>query len=108
MMSMSEQWHTAVSLGELRDNEPLGVEIAGIHVALYRVGNKFYATGNVCTHAEALLSDGLLHGYEIECPVHSGRFCIRTGQALTNPVEIDLPTVRVRVSGDKLEVRIDD
>src|SRR5215468_10994344 len=107
-MSVTEKWHAAASLAELQDNVPLGVKIAGIHVALYRVGNKVYATGNVCTHAEALLSDGLLHGYEIECPVHSGRFCIRTGQALTNPVEIDIPTFPIRISGDKLEVRLDD
>ena len=103
-MPVNEKWHTAASLTELRDNEPIGIEIAGVQVALYRVGDKFYATGNVCTHAEALLSDGVLHGYEIECPLHSGRFCIRTGQALTNPVEIDIPTFPVRVSGDKLEV----
>jgi naphthalene 1,2-dioxygenase system ferredoxin subunit len=107
-MSVTEKWYTAASISELRDSEPLGVEIAGIHVALYRVGGKLYATGNICTHAEASLSHGLLHGYEIECPVHSGRFCIRTGRALTNPVEIDIPTFPVRVSGDKIEVRIDD
>jgi len=103
-MSENEKWHTAASLSDLRDNEPMGVEIAGVHVALYRVGNKYYATGNVCTHAEALLSDGQLHGCEIECPLHNGRFDIRTGQALTNPVEIDIPTFPVRISGDKLEV----
>jgi nitrite reductase/ring-hydroxylating ferredoxin subunit len=75
-MALNEKWHTAVSLSELRDNEPMGLEIAGVKVALYRVGDKFYAAGNVCTHAEAMLSDGLLHGYEIECPLHSGRFCV--------------------------------
>src|SRR5215510_10755585 len=91
---------------ELQDNEPLGVEVAGVQMALYRVDDKFYATGNVCTHAEAPLSEGLLHGCEIECPLHNGRFDIRTGQALTNPVEIDIPTFPVRVSGDKLEVRL--
>ena len=103
-MSVNEKWHTAALLSDLRDQEPMGVEVAGVQMALYRVGDKFYATGNVCTHAEALLSDGLLHGCEIECPLHSGRFDIRTGQALTNPVEIDIPTFPVRVSGDKLEV----
>ena len=107
-MSENGKWHTAASLSELRDNAPIVVEIAGVKVALYRVGDKFYATGNVCTHAEALLSDGLLHGCEIECPLHGGRFDIRTGEALTNPVEIDIPTFPVRVSGDKLEVRLDE
>ena len=103
---MPEQgtWHAAASLSALKDDEPLGVEIAGHHVALYRVGSEFYATGNVCTHAEALLSDGMLDGCEIECPLHMGRFDIRTGEALTSPVEIDIPTYPVRVAGDMLEV----
>ena len=97
-------WHQAAALADLKDNEPLGVAIAGLHVALYRVGDTFYATGNICTHADALLSDGLLEGCEIECPLHNGRFDIRTGEALTSPVEIDIPTYPVRVVGDKLEV----
>ena len=103
-MSEDGTWHRAASLGELNEGEPLGVEIAGHRVALYRVGNEFYATGNVCSHAEALLSDGVLDGCEIECPLHLGRFDIRSGEALTSPVEIDIPTYRVRVAGDSLEV----
>ena len=97
-------WHAAAALGDVKEGEPFGVEIAGHHVALYRVGNEYYATGNICTHAEALLSDGMLDGCEIECPLHMGRFDIRTGEALTSPVEIDIPVYPVRVSGDQLEI----
>src|ERR1700759_4870709 len=107
-MSENERWHEAAALAALREAEPLGVEIAGLKVALYRVGETFYATGNVCTHAEALLSDGLLEGCEIECPLHNGRFDIRTGEALTSPVEIDIPTYPIRVAGDRLEVCLPD
>ena len=102
-MAEDGTWHAAASLGDVKQGEPLGVEIAGQHVALYRVGEAFYATGNICTHAEALLSDGMLDGCEIECPLHMGRFDIRTGEALTSPVEIDLPTYPVRVADDRLE-----
>src|ERR1700756_6030784 len=97
-------WHPAAALDILRAGEPYGVEIAGHHIALYRVGGEFYATGNICTHEEALLSDGMLDGCEIECPLHMGRFDIRTGEALTSPVETDIPTYPVRVVGDRLEV----
>ena len=97
-------WQAAASLGDVKEGEPLGVEIAGHHVALYRVGNEYYATGNICTHAEALLSDGMLDGCEIECPLHMGRFDIRTGEALTSPVEIDIAIYPTRVAGDRLEI----
>ena len=103
-MAEDGTWHAAASLGDVKEGEPLGVEIAGYHVALYRVGNEYYATGNVCTHAEALLSDGMLDGCEIECPLHMGRFDIRTGEALTSPVEIDIPVYPVRVAGGRLEI----
>jgi nitrite reductase/ring-hydroxylating ferredoxin subunit len=103
-MSDNGTWHAAAALVEIKEEEPLAVEIAGRHVALYRLGGEFYATGNICSHAEALLSDGVLDGCEIECPLHMGRFDIRTGEALTSPVEIDIPTYRVRVAGETLEV----
>jgi nitrite reductase/ring-hydroxylating ferredoxin subunit len=103
-MSDNGTWHVAAALDDLKESEPLGVEIASYHVALYRVGQEFYATGNICSHAEALLSDGLLDGCEIECPLHMGRFDIRSGEALTSPVEIDIPTYPVRVADGRLEV----
>ena len=96
--------HEAAALSALSEGEPYGIEIGRHHIALYRVGNEYYATSNICTHAEALLSDGMLDGYEIECPLHMGRFDIRTGEALTSPVEIDIRTYPVRVVGDRLEV----
>jgi phenylpropionate dioxygenase-like ring-hydroxylating dioxygenase large terminal subunit len=38
-------------------------------------------TDDTCTHGQASLSDGFVVGDEIECPWHSGRFCIRDGRA---------------------------
>jgi len=87
-MSVNEKWHTAALLSELRDNEPMGVEVADVQMALYRVGDKFYATSNVCTHAEALLSDGLMHGCEIECPLHNGRFDDDAQHRAAHPFEV--------------------
>jgi nitrite reductase/ring-hydroxylating ferredoxin subunit len=103
-MSKAGLWHHAAELDEIKEDEPLGLEIAGIQVALYRVGSDFYASGNVCTHARAMLSDGFLQGCEIECPLHNGRFDIRTGKALSSPVEVDIPTYPVRVTGNALEI----
>lgn len=97
-------WHAAAAPGDVKEGEPLGLEIAGHHIALYRVAGEYYATSNVCTHAEALLSDGVLDGCEIECPLHMGRFDIRTGEALTSPVEIDIQIYPVRLAGDRLEI----
>ena len=41
----------------------------------------------VCTHGNALLSDGVLDGLIIECPKHNGRFDLRSGAAIRDPAK---------------------
>jgi len=77
-------------------------------IAIYNVDGELYATDNVCTHAFALLSDGWLDGDVIECPLHGGRFEVRTGKALGYPVEVDLKTYQVRVVGEDVQVKLED
>ena len=42
------------------------------------------------------LEDGLLDGFEIECPVHQARFDIRNGECRAFPAERPLRTFPVR------------
>ena len=39
----------------------------------------------MCTHGEARLCDGYLIGHEIECPLHQGRFDVRSGEPTWSP-----------------------
>jgi nitrite reductase/ring-hydroxylating ferredoxin subunit len=64
------------------------------------------ATDNICTHAFALLSDGWLDGDCIECPLHAGRFDVRTGKALGPPVDEDIKVYPVRIVGDDIQVKL--
>jgi MocE subfamily Rieske [2Fe-2S] domain protein len=67
--------------------------------AIYRSAEgQVYATEGVCTHGNALLTDGLLKGHLIECPKHNGRFDIRDGSPQRPPVSIPLKTYEVRES----------
>lgn len=67
-----------------------------------------YAVGNICTHDEVWLDDGILHpdSCEIECPMHEGRFDLRTGAATHEPAERPVRTYSVRVKGDEVFVEI--
>ena len=104
MTDLNGAWHRAATLDDLAGDDPLALEVGGLQVALFKVGEQYFATGNVCTHAYALLSDGFLDGCEIECPLHNGRFDVRTGQAKSSPVETDIPAYPVRVVGEAIEV----
>jgi len=75
----------------------------GRELAVYRVGDDFHATDDLCTHGEAMLSEGTLEGYEVVCPFHQGMFDIRTGEATAAPCSLALRCYPVRVeNGDLL------
>ncbi len=65
-------------------------------VALFRMDGAFYAIADTCSHGQASLAEGWLEGFEIECPVHSGRFDIRSGAPLAFPVTEPVATYALR------------
>ena len=105
-MSNEPQWATAAQRSKLAEGEVLGVEIGDKSIALYNVGGAIHATDNICTHAFALLSDGWLDGDCIECPLHAGRFDVKTGKALGPPVDEDIKVYPVRIVGDDIQVML--
>jgi len=48
--------------------------------ALARIGDDFFAIGNICAHAFGPLADGPLDGDEVMCPRHGWRYNVRTGE----------------------------
>jgi len=102
-----EGWIKAAKRGDLAAGDVLGIVIAGKEIALYDLDGTLHATDDVCTHAYAKLSDGWLDKGEIECPLHAGRFDIKTGKALCPPVTDDLKTYPVRLVGDEIQVKLD-
>ncbi len=90
-------WVKVAQEADFADGDVRGVEIGDKPIAIYQVEGDFYATDNVCTHAFALLSDGFLDDCTIECPLHAGRFDIRTGKALGRPVTRDIKTYPVKI-----------
>lgn len=106
MEERAGRWHVVLKESEVSDDDPVSCRIDGVEIAIYRVEGEYFATSNICTHAQALLSDGFLEGYLIECPIHNACFDIRTGKAMTSPAEIDLDTFPTRVNGGTIEVLI--
>ncbi len=76
----------------------------GIEVLLCNAGGTIYAVEDVCTHDGGPLDQGELDGCRIVCPRHGATFDVRTGEALTLPAILPLPTYTVRVDGDDIFV----
>lgn len=99
-----------VDVGDARALRPGGtrVEIKGREVAVFRVGDDFYAIGDRCSHAEASLAEGEVFDYEVECPLHGAGFDVRTGRELSLPATRPVPTYRVRVAGERVQVALEE
>lgn len=105
---MAGEWRLVASTDEIEEEDVIGVNVAGAAVAVYNVKGKFYATENICTHAFAFLSEGIVIGDVIECPVHQGRFHIPTGKPKGAPVSVALDTYATKVENGKVYVRLED
>jgi naphthalene 1,2-dioxygenase system ferredoxin subunit len=103
----TDGWVKAAERGALSDGEVIGVVVAGHEVALYEMDGEIFATDDICTHAYAKLSDGWMEKGEIECPLHAGRFDIKTGKATAPPCVDDIKTYPVRVEGGEIQVKLD-
>ncbi|HEX5513269.1 MAG TPA: bifunctional 3-phenylpropionate/cinnamic acid dioxygenase ferredoxin subunit [Gammaproteobacteria bacterium] len=104
---MSENWIEACAVEEVPEGDVTAVEVAGREVALYEVDGEIFATANICTHGQARLCDGFLEDGAIECPLHQGRFDVRTGKALCAPLTEDLRTYPIKVEDGRVFVRLD-
>lgn len=102
---MSEYQQVARA-SDLAPGEMQRVTAGGQDIALYRVGDAFYATSDICTHRRARLSDGFLEGTIVQCPLHFGKFDIVTGEPTNLPCKIPVETFRTRVDGDDVFVEV--
>ena len=100
-------WTFAARREELEGRDVIGVTCASHRVAVYRIGDEFFATSDACPHLGASLSEGCVVDGFIECPVHGALFDIRTGESdgsmtarpvATLPVSVDDNSIYVDVS----------
>lgn len=108
-MNMSTtSWIDAAAVDELPADDVLGIEVEGRDLALYSVNGEVFATSNTCTHGQARLCDGFLDGHEIECPLHQGKFDVRTGKAMCAPLTEDLRSYPVKIEAGRVYVALDE
>jgi len=93
-----------VDVGALEDIPLRGARVVKTHVgciALFRTDEtEVFATSNVCPHKQGPLSEGIVHGQKVTCPLHNWVFDLNTGQAQGEDGQID--TFPVRVEADRI------
>ena len=101
-------FHTAAHADEVAPGSVMRVEIEGRAIALFNLDGEFFATDDTCTHMRGRLSDGYVEGGVVECPLHFGRFDIRSGRALSAPCTTALIVYCVRVEDEAVAIGIPD
>ena len=95
-------WTDVAAVEDLFDGASIEVRPQGREIALHCVDGVPYATDNVCTHGAGSLCEGYLEGFEIECPLHQGRFDVRDGRPLCDPVTEAIRVYPVRIEGGRV------
>lgn len=97
-------WHPVCGADDLETGGVLHVETGGLELALFRLDDGYHATSDICTHMRSRLSDGYVKDGTVQCPLHFGRFDIRTGQALSAPCKKGVRTFATKVDAGRVWV----
>lgn len=99
-----------VAVGQVSDFIPgqgKMVTVNGRHVALFRLGDDFFALDNMCLHRGGPLCDGPIDREVVTCPWHGWSYAIRTGTMVQDP-RVGVSKHDVQISGDEVSVRLTD
>lgn len=74
-----------------------GEEIAVFHT----MRGEFFALVNACPHKQGPLSQGIVHGDVVTCPLHNWNISLRSGEALGDDKGC-VPTIPLKVDAGRL------
>jgi 3-phenylpropionate/trans-cinnamate dioxygenase ferredoxin component len=105
---MSTITEAVFPLSELPSGAARKAEVAGIPVAVVRIGDDVYAIGDVCSHANVSLSEGEVwcDERELECPKHGSAFSLVTGEPGTLPATQPVPVFDASVVDGQVVVTV--
>lgn len=99
-----------IEVGNVEDIPQLGARVVKLPeyaVAVFRTGDdKVFAIKDACPHKQGHLSQGIVHGNKVTCPLHNWTISLETGEALgpdegcTNvfPVRVDKGRIAIEVA----------
>jgi nitrite reductase (NADH) small subunit len=94
-------------IGEFTPGQGRMVTVNGRHVALFRLGDDFFALDNMCLHRGGPLCDGLIERDIVTCPWHGWSYQIRGGMMVQDP-RVGVSAHEVRIDDDVVSVRLTD
>lgn len=94
-------------VGDFVSGQGRMVTVNGRHVALFRLGDEFFALDNMCLHRGGPLCEGPIARDVVTCPWHGWSYEIRTGTMVQDP-RVGVSKHDVQINGDLVTVRLTD
>ena len=102
MLEESKLEFYEIGVADLPNGERLFVETDGKQIVVFNIAGQYFAIGDVCTHDDGPLGDGLLEDFNIVCPRHGAEFDVRNGKAMMMPAVVDIPAYPVKIVDGKI------
>lgn len=97
-------------IGHIRDIPPRGARCVVTprgRIGVFRTADdRVFAIEDHCPHKGGPLSQGIVHGASVTCPLHNWVFSLETGQA-QGPDEGAVRTIPVRIADGRVSLRLD-
>ena len=95
-----------LDIGPVSQIEPGTARTLPVHgaeeIAVFRtMRGEVYALVNKCPHKQGPLSQGIVHGDSVTCPLHNFRISLKTGEALGDD-EGCTPTIPLKVDAGRI------
>lgn len=100
-------WVPVGKQSEFREGRGRAVKFGERTIAVFRVGERWFAIQDACPHMGASLADGKLHGLEVVCHWHGWKFDLESGQGDQRQWAC-AEVFACRLEGDELLVREPD
>jgi nitrite reductase (NADH) small subunit len=76
---MNDRWMRVTTRDRVPPREGRTVMIDDREIALFNLGDRFFATDNTCPHRGGPLCDGIVTGSSVVCPLHAWKVNLETG-----------------------------
>jgi nitrite reductase (NADH) small subunit len=115
---MSEKWVLLTDQRNIPLREGRAVELGGQKIAVFNLGDRVMAVEDRCPHRGGPLSDGIVSGTSVVCPLHAWKVCLREGNVVkpteergcvsTFPTRLEGGLIYLSVPNARREMNVDE
>ncbi len=105
-MKINGKWICVASQDGIPLREGRRLDLGGREIAVFNLGDRAMAVENRCPHRGGPLSDGIVAGDTVVCPLHSWKVCLSTGSVVKPSEAACVSTYQTRLKDGHIYVAL--